>query len=75
MLEKIKNMLAEQLNIDVNSIKEDSKFIEDLGADSLDMVEMLMNLEDEFGVSIPDEEAGNIKTVKNLVDFIENNKK
>lgn len=74
MLEKIKNMLAEQLNIDVSSIKDDSRFIEDLGADSLDMVEMLMNLEDEFGVSIPDEEAGNIKTVKNLVDFVEKNK-
>lgn len=74
MLEKIKSMLAEQLNIDINSIKDDSRFIEDLGADSLDMVEMLMNLEDEFRVSIPDEEAGNIKTVKNLVDFVEKNK-
>ena len=74
MLEKIKNMLAEQLNIDASSIKDDSRFIEDLGADSLDMVEMLMNLEDEFGVSIPDEEAGNIKTVKDLVDFVEKNK-
>ena len=75
MEEKIKRMLADQLNISVDSIKPESKIIEDLGADSLDMVEMLMSLEDEFEVSIPDEEAGNIKTVADVVNFIEKNKK
>ena len=75
IFERVKEVIGEQLGIeDIETITMETTFIEDLGADSLDMVEMLMNLEDEFGVSIPDEEAGNIKTVKNLVDFVEKNK-
>ena len=70
-LEKVKELLAAQLNISKDKINADSKIIEDLGADSLDMVEMLMTLEDEFGISISDEEAVNLKTVSDIVNYIE----
>ncbi len=69
-IEKIKELLASQLNISIDKIKDDSKLVEDLGADSLDMVEMLMTLEDEFGVSIPDEDALNLKTVSDIAKYI-----
>lgn len=71
-LEKVKKLLANQLNCDEKKIAEESKIIEDLGADSLDMVEMLITLEDEFGVSVPDEEAAKLKTVGDIVNFIDN---
>jgi len=71
MLDKIKSMLAEQLNIDENKITPSSKIIDDLGADSLDVVEMLMRLEDDFGVSVSDEEALELKTVQDIIDIIE----
>ena len=71
MLDKIKSMLAEQLNISEDKISADSKIIEDLGADSLDVVEMLMRLEDDFGVSVSDDEALALKTVQDIVDIIE----
>ena len=71
MLDKIKSMLAEQLNIAEDKITPDSKIIDDLGADSLDVVEMLMKLEDDFGVSVSDEEALALKTVQDIVDIIE----
>ena len=74
-LEKVKELLANQLNCDVKKISEESKIIEDLGADSLDMVEMLITLEDEFGVSVPDEDAEKLKTVGDIVNFIDNAKK
>ena len=70
-LEKVIGLLANQLNISKDKINADSKIIEDLGADSLDMVEMLMTLEDEFGISISDEEAVNLKTVADIVNYIE----
>lgn len=70
-LEKVIGLLASQLNISKDKINADSKIIEDLGADSLDMVEMLMTLEDEFGISISDEEAVNLKTVADIVNYIE----
>lgn len=70
-IDKVKKLIAEQLNVDENKIQEDSKLIEDLGADSLDVVEMLMTLEDEFGLSISDEEAVTLKTIKDIVDYIE----
>ena len=70
-LEKVKELLADQLNISKDKINADSRIIEDLGADSLDMVEMLMTLEDEFGISISDEEAVNLKTVSDIVNYIE----
>ena len=69
-LEKIKKLLAEQLNIDVAKISTESKVIEDLGADSLDVVEMLMTLEDEFNVTVSDEESVNLKTVGDIVNLI-----
>lgn len=70
-LEKVIGLLASQLNISKDKISADSRIIEDLGADSLDMVEMLMTLEDEFGISISDEEAVNLKTVADIVNYIE----
>ena len=72
--EKVRKIIADQLSINEDKIVETTVLGEDLGADSLDMVEVLMSLEDEFGVSIPDEEIPNIKTVKDLVEFIDNNK-
>ena len=59
----IKSLLAKQLNIDESKIESTSKIVEDLGADSLDVVEMLMTLEDEFGIEVSDEEALTLKTV------------
>ena len=69
--EKVRDMLAKQLNVPAESIKEDSKIVEDLKADSLDVVEMLMNLEDAYSVSIPDVEAVKIKTVGDVVEAID----
>ena len=74
-IEKIKELLASQLNISIDKIKDDSKLVEDLGADSLDMVEMLMTLEDEFGITIPDDKINQIKTVGQIVELIEESKK
>jgi len=70
MLDKIKEVVAEQLDVSVDEIKEDSKFVEDLGADSLDVVELVMALEEEFGIEIPDEDAEKIQTVKDALDYI-----
>jgi len=74
-IEKVKEMLASQLNIEAKKIENNSKIIEDLGADSLDMIEMLMTLEENFGVTIPDDKAGNLKTVADIANFIDNEKK
>ena len=74
MLEKIKAVVVEQLDCDPAEVKEDSKFIEDLGADSLDVVELVMALEEEFDIEIPDEDAEGILTVKDALDYVENNK-
>lgn len=70
-LDKVKKLLAEQLNISADKITESSKVIEDLGADSLDVVEMLMTLEDEFNVTVSDEESVGLKTVGDIVKLIE----
>jgi len=74
MLEKVKEVVVEQLDCDPAEVKEDSKFIEDLGADSLDVVELVMALEEEFDIEIPDEDAEGILTVKDALNYIENNK-
>ena len=74
MLDKIKNLIAEQLYIDASEINEDSKFFDDLGADSLDIVQMLIAMEKEFGVSFEDEEITEIKTVRDAVSLIEKKK-
>ena len=71
MLDKVRKMLAEQLNISVDKITPESRVIEDLGADSLDVVEMLMLLEDEFDVTVSDEESVNLRTVADIVKVIE----
>lgn len=69
--DKVKKLLAEQLNIDESKITENSKVIDELGADSLDVVEMLMTLEDEFNVTVSDEESVNLKTVGDIVKLID----
>ena len=69
--EKVKKMLAEQLNIDENKITMDSEIIADLKADYLDMFQMLMSLEEEFGITVPDEKAGELKKVSDIVAFID----
>jgi len=71
IMEKVKAVIVEQLGADEADVTEDATFIDDLGADSLDIVELVMALEEEFGISIPDEEAENIKTVGDAVAFIE----
>ena len=72
MYDKVVEIIARQLQIDTDMIDEHTKIMEDLGADSLDVVEMLMNLEDAYSVSIPDDEAVKIKTVGDVVSYIEN---
>jgi len=72
---KVKSIIAEQLGISEDTIKSDSAFIEDLGADSLDIVELVMAMEEEFEVEIPDEEAENIKTVNDAINYVNDHKK
>jgi acyl carrier protein len=72
---KVKSIIADQLGVSEDEIKHDSSFIEDLGADSLDIVELVMAMEEEFEIEIPDEEAENIKTVGDAVTYINNHKK
>lgn len=71
IMDKAKAVIVEQLGVDEDVVTEDASFIDDLGADSLDIVELVMALEEEFGISIPDEEAENIKTVGDAVGYIE----
>lgn len=73
VFEKIKKLLAAQINISEDEIKMESDIINDLGADSLDVVEMLMTVESEFNVTVPDEVAMEMKTIKDVVTFIEKN--
>ena len=73
--QKVKNIIAEQLGVGEDEIKTTSSFIEDLGADSLDIVELVMAMEEEFEVEIPDEEAENIKTVQDAVNYVTTHKK
>ena len=71
MLEKIKSIVADQLGVDEDQVTEDASFVDDLGADSLDTVELIMAFEEEFDVEIPDEDAQKIKTVKDVIEYIE----
>lgn len=73
VFEKVKKLIAEQLDVEESEIKLESSFQGDLEADSLDVVELIMAIEDEFEIEIPDEEAEKILTVKNAVDYIEKN--
>ena len=69
--QRVKKIVAEQLGVDEAEIKNESSFVEDLGADSLDTVELVMALEEEFGIEIPDEDAEKITRVREAVDYIE----
>lgn len=70
MFDKIKNLISEQLGIDAEEVTVESSFIDDLGADSLDIVELIMALETEFDLEIPDEDAEKITTVSDVVEYI-----
>lgn len=70
--EKVKEIIAEQLGVKKEEIKPESSFVDDLGADSLDTVEIVMALEEEFGIEIPDEDAEKISTVGEAIQYIEN---
>lgn len=69
--EDVKAVVVEQLSVEADSVKMESKIIEDLGADSLDVVELVMALEEKFGVEIPDSEAEKLLTIKDVVDYLE----
>ena len=71
IFEKVQRALAEQFEVSPDTITLDTNLIDDLGADSLDVVELIMSIEDEFGVSISDEEAANLVTVQRIVDYVE----
>jgi len=73
IFDKVKTVIVDQLNVEEDDVNEEASFVDDLGADSLDIVELVMALEEEFGISIPDEEAESIKTVGDAVSFIEAN--
>ena len=73
IFEKVKTVIVEQLGIDEESVKMDSSFLDDLGADSLDIVEFIMALEEELGLEIPDEDVEKIVTVKDVVEYISEN--
>lgn len=73
VFEKIRKILADQFDVEEDTITNDTNIQEDLGADSLDVVDLIMTLEDEFEFEVPDHEVENIKTVGALVSFVENN--
>ena len=73
--EKVKKIIIDQLGVDEAEVTPEAKFIDDLGADSLDTVELVMALEEEFGIEIPDEEAEKIATVQDAITYIRDHKK
>ena len=73
ILDKVKAVVADQLNVEEDEVVEDASFIDDLGADSLGIVELVMALEEEFDISIPDEDAEGIKTVGDAISYIQAN--
>lgn len=75
VLERVKKVVVDQLSVDAEQVTMESSFTQDLGADSLDTVELVMAFEDEFSLEIPDEEAEKIQTVQDAVSYIEKNAK
>ena len=75
IFEKIKNIIIEQLQVSEATVTEEASFIDDLGADSLDLVELIMALEEEFGIEIPDGDAEKVVTVGDVVSYIKENVK
>ena len=73
ILEKVTEVIVDQLNVERDDVTEEASFIDELGADSLDLVELVMALEAEFGISIPDEDVESIKTVGDAVAYVEAN--
>ena len=73
LLTKIVDIVIDKLDVDKSKVTEDAKFIDDLGADSLDTVELIMQFEEDFGLDIPDEDAEKIQSVKDALDYIKNN--
>jgi acyl carrier protein len=73
--ERVKKIVVEHLNVDADKVTENASFIEDLGADSLDTVELVMAFEEEFGIEIPDEDAEKITRVKEAVEYIDSHAK
>ncbi len=73
--EKVRKIIIDQLGVDEAEVTPEAKFIDDLGADSLDTVELVMALEEEFGIEIPDEDAEKIATVQNAITYIREHKK
>ncbi len=71
MFDKVKKVIAEELDVETSEIKRDSSIIDDLGADSLDVVELIMALEEAFDISVDDDEAQKLRTVGDVVDYIE----
>ncbi|NMP36918.1 MAG: acyl carrier protein [Clostridiales bacterium] len=73
IFEKLREIICEQLDLEESEVNLDSNILEDLGADSLDVVDLVMSIEDEFDLEVPDEEIARIKTVGDIVKFIEEN--
>ena len=73
IFEKVRSLICEQLELDEDKVTMDSTIIEDLGADSLDVVDLIMGLEDEFKIEVPDDAVENVKTVGDIVRFLEDN--
>jgi len=73
--DKVKDIIAEELGVDREEVTDNARFIDDLGADSLDTVELVMRFEEEFGIEIPDEDAEKIQSVRDAIDYIEKHSK
>jgi len=71
MIDKVKDILSKQLRIEIDTIEDSTNIMDDLGADSLDVVEVLMAIEEHFGISVPDEDVTTLKTVRDIADYID----